>query len=140
MTRLRLALTIVCLVTMSTGCRMCASKYDYCGPTATSACGEECGLCAPRSGSVLTGASQELAAQEDTYYEPEPSVPLELGRSDFEAPIMPRQMVEGQGIEGVIISVEDRKVEETSKPQTLNISDAQPAPSPSEAQGWSVKQ
>jgi hypothetical protein len=129
MTRLRLALTIVCLVTMSTGCRM-----------ATSACGEECGLCAPRSGSVLTGASQELAAEEESYYEPEPARPLELGRSDFEAPIMPRQTIEGQEIEGIIISVEDNKVEEASQPQTLDISDAQPAPSPSETQGWSVKQ
>ncbi len=140
MTHLRLALTVACLLAVSTGCRMCASKFDYCGPTTTSPCGESCGLCAPRSGSILTGANQ-VAYHEDAVIRSEPTLPGELGRSDFDAPIMPRQTVEGVEIEGVIISVEDGKVEETSEPQTLSVSDAKPTPAPSTAnQGWSTKQ
>lgn len=140
MTHLRLALTIVCLLTLSTGCRMCASKFDYCGPTVMGGCGEECGLCSPRAGSVLTGASQ-MAYEEGTVIEPTPAIPGELSRSDFDAPIMPRQTIEGQEIEGIIISVEDSKVEEVTEPQTLSVSSAKPTLSPSSnSEGWSVKQ
>lgn len=142
MTHLRLALVIVCLVTLSTGCRMCSSKFDYCGPTVMGGCGEECGPCAPRSGSILTGAAQEAAyAEQDYYVESEPTTPTgELTREDFDAPIMPRQMVEGEEIEGIIISVEDNGPQKIAKPQALPISDAKPTPSPSGAEGWSVKQ
>jgi len=141
MTRLRLALVIVCLVALSTGCRMCASKFDYCGPTSMGQCGEECGLCAPRSGSILTGASQQAAYEEGAVVESEPTVPGELRRNAFEAPIMPRQMVEGEEIEGIIISIEDGKRDADTEPQTLSVSKANRAPTPSsDGEGWSVKQ
>lgn len=140
MTRLRLAFVIVCLVAQSTGCRMCASKFDYCGPTSMGECGEECGLCAPRSGSILTGASQ-AAYEEGAVIESEPTIPGELSRNAFEAPIMPRQMVEGQEIEGIIISIEDGKPEKGIEPETLNVVNAKRAPSPSPSgEGWSGKQ
>ncbi len=138
MTHLRLALTIACLLALSTGCRMCASNFDYCGPTVMGGCGEECGLCAPRSGSILTGASQ-VAYEEGAIVESEPTIPGELSRNAFEAPIMPRQMVEGQEIEGIIVSVEDSKLEEITEPQTLSVSSAKPAPTP-DRDGWSVKE
>lgn len=140
MTHLRLALTAACLLAISTGCRMCASKFDYCGPTVTGECGEPCGLCnVPRAGSILTGAG-EVAYQEGAVIESEPTMPDQLGRNDFEAPIMPRQTVEGVEIEGVIISIEEGKAEEAMEPQTLSVSDAKPTPAPPvESQGWSVK-
>lgn len=137
MTHLRLALTIVCLLVMSTGCRMCASKFDYCGPTVMGGCGEECGLCAPRAGSALTGASQ-VAYEDDTVIETAPTISGELSRDDFKAPIMPRQTIEGEEIEGIIISIEDGKPEQASEPQNLSVSSAKP--SPSDSTGWSVKQ
>ena len=144
MTHLRFALTIVCILTLSTGCRMCASKFDYCGPTVMGGCGEECGPCAPRVGSVLTGASQmayeqSMMYEDGTVIESEPTIPGELSRSDFDAPIMPRQMVEGEEIEGIIISIEDGKPEKVKAPQTLNVSSAKPTPTPS-TEGWSVKE
>lgn len=132
MTHLRLALMMVCLLAMSTGCRMCASKFDYCGPTSMGGCGEECGLCAPRSGSILTGASQ-AAYEEGAVIESEPTIPGELSRNAFEAPIMPRQTVNGEEIEGVIISIEDSALGEVSEPQTLNTLTPNGG-------GWSVKQ
>ena len=66
---------------------MCASNFDYCGPTVMGECEEECGLCAPRAGSILTGASQ-TAYESVPLVESEPTVPGELGRNAFEAPIM----------------------------------------------------
>ena len=139
MTHLRLALTIVCLLVISTGCRMCASKFDYCGPTVMDGCGEECGLCTPRAGSALAGASQ-IDYEEGTVIETEPTIPGELSRNDFDAPIMPRQMVEGEEIEGIIISIEDTKPEEVVQPQTLSVSSAKPTSSSSSgSEGWSVK-
>lgn len=140
MTRLRLAFVMVYLLLLSSGCRMCASKFDYCGPTVMGGCGEECGLCAPRSGSILTGASQQTAYEEGAVIESAPTMSGELGRNDFVAPIMPRQMVEGQEIEGVIISIQDGRVEQGTEPQTLDVSDAKPAPSPlAGSGGWSVR-
>ena len=80
-----------------------------------------------------------MAYEEGAVIESVPTIPGELGRNDFEAPIMPRQMVEGQEIEGIIISVQDSTPEVVGEPQTLSVSDAKPAPTP-ESQGWSVKQ
>ncbi len=155
MTHLRFALMIACLVALSTGCRMCASPFDYCGPTATGGCGEECGPCAPRSGSILTGASQMSHVEDEVPYvdggvvESEPTMPSELGRDAFDAPIMsgqmtkapvmPRQMVGGEMIEGVIISVDEGKPKEISESQTLNASRAKPAPT-ADSSGWSGRQ
>ena len=139
MTHLRLALTIACLLAMSTGCRMCASKFDYCGPTVIGGCGEDCGLCTPRAGSMLTGVGQ-IAYEDGAMIESGPTIAGELRRNDFEAPIMPRQTIEGVEIEGVIISIEEGKVEEATEPQTLSVSGAKPTPAPSSgSRGWSVK-
>ena len=113
---------------------MCASNFDYCGPTVMGGCGEECGLCAPRAGSILTGASQMsyeegMMYEDGTVIEPTPTIPGELGRSDFDAPIMPRQMVEGEEIEGIIISIEDSKPKKVTPPLTAA----------SDSEGWSVR-
>jgi hypothetical protein len=130
---------LTCLLTWMTGCRMCASNFDYCGPTVMGECDEECGLCAPRAGSILAGASQ-AASEQVPEFESEPMVPGQLGRNAFEAPIMPKQMVHGEEIEGIIISIEDHKAEEVAEPQTLNVSSAKPAPTPATgSDGWSKK-
>ncbi len=55
MARTILALSVVALVALTAGCRMCAHPYDDCGPLFT---GDSCGPpCAPhaRAGSVLQG-------------------------------------------------------------------------------------
>lgn len=54
MVRTIIALSVVVLVAMSGGCRMCASPYDNCGPTFTGECGQDCDPNA-RSCSILAG-------------------------------------------------------------------------------------
>lgn len=54
MSRGMLAWTLLSLVVMAAGCRMCASPYDSCSPTFTGLCGEDCAPMA-RAGSVLSG-------------------------------------------------------------------------------------
>jgi hypothetical protein len=53
MVRSTFALAVLALATLTCGCRMCASPYDYCGPTFT---GESCQQCLPnvREGSILS--------------------------------------------------------------------------------------
>jgi len=65
MARSTFALAVLALVTLTCGCRMCASPYDYCGPTFT---GEGCQQCLPnvREGSILAqgvppGSGAEMA-------------------------------------------------------------------------------
>jgi hypothetical protein len=36
------ALALGCLVSLLAGCCMCAAPYDYCAPTFTGQCGEDC--------------------------------------------------------------------------------------------------
>jgi hypothetical protein len=36
------AVVLACLMFFSTGCCMCAAPYDYCAPTYTGRCGEDC--------------------------------------------------------------------------------------------------
>jgi hypothetical protein len=53
MSRTTVAWIAISLVAAATGCRMCASPYDYCSPTFTGTGGEDC---APfvRAGSILS--------------------------------------------------------------------------------------
>lgn len=44
------------LLAASSGCRMCQSPYDYCGPMFGNRCGEDC-LCFERVGSAIQGPS-----------------------------------------------------------------------------------
>ncbi len=53
MIRATLACCVVMLVVVAGGCRMCAESYDYCGPTFTGQCDEQCDPNA-RAGSILS--------------------------------------------------------------------------------------
>jgi hypothetical protein len=44
------------LVTLFSGCTLCAHPFDYCGPTVTAEEAASCGENAPRSGSILSHA------------------------------------------------------------------------------------
>jgi len=66
------ACSMLVLVATSTGCRMCASPYDECGPTFTGECGQEC--CPNvRRGSILSpgvdSLQYEMEAMEPTLAE-----------------------------------------------------------------------
>lgn len=56
MSRIVLSWMAVGLVTLFSGCAMCAHPFDYCGPTVTGQCGDECDPNAPRAGSILSGS------------------------------------------------------------------------------------
>jgi hypothetical protein len=65
MSRTMLGWMTVGLVTLFSGCAMCAHPFDYCGPTVTGQCGDECAPNAPRAGSILSGSvSPTLAYSE----------------------------------------------------------------------------
>ena len=65
MSRKVLGWMTVGLVALFSGCAMCAHPYDYCGPTVTGQCGEECAPNSPRAGSILSGTvSPTLAYSE----------------------------------------------------------------------------
>lgn len=65
MQRILLGWTALGLLALAAGCTLCASPYDYCGPTFT---GEGCGdgSCDPRlrSGSILAPADTAFASDE----------------------------------------------------------------------------
>ena len=44
------------LIALFSGCAMCAHPFDYCGPTVTGRCSNECDPNAPRAGSILAGS------------------------------------------------------------------------------------
>lgn len=52
--RTTIAWITLSLAAIAAGCRMCASPFDYCGPTFTGQCCEEC-LSTARAGSILSG-------------------------------------------------------------------------------------
>ena len=56
MSRTVLGWMTVGLVTLFSGCAMCAHPFDYCGPTVTGRCGDECDHNAPRAGSIMSGS------------------------------------------------------------------------------------
>ena len=57
MARTMLAWSVVALLALSAGCRMCAHPYDYCGPTFTGECGQAC-MPNARAGSILSPGMQ----------------------------------------------------------------------------------
>jgi hypothetical protein len=63
MVRSTFAWTVVTLATLTSGCRMCASPYDYCGPIFT---GGDCQQCMPnfREGSILSPAAPLVSGPE----------------------------------------------------------------------------
>ncbi|MBN2582736.1 MAG: hypothetical protein JXL80_06675 [Planctomycetes bacterium] len=63
MFRTTLAWSVVALVAVSAGCRMCASPYDDCRPTYTGDCGHGC-LPNAREGSILSHGMQPVSGAE----------------------------------------------------------------------------
>ena len=63
MVRTMFAWSVVVLVGMTAGCRMCASPYDYCRPTFTGECGQGCFPNA-REGSILSHGFQPVSGSE----------------------------------------------------------------------------
>jgi hypothetical protein len=63
MARSTFALAVLCLAAFSGGCRMCASPYDYCGPTFTA---DGCQQCMPdfREGSIFSQAVPSAVGSE----------------------------------------------------------------------------
>jgi hypothetical protein len=55
MYRATCAIALLVLV-VATGCTMCAHPFDYCGPTYTGDCGEQC-IPNARAGSICSGYS-----------------------------------------------------------------------------------
>jgi hypothetical protein len=144
MTRLGFAVTLICLVAWTAGCRMCASEFDYCGPTGGGECGADCGLNAPRAGSILNGTSQAIYEDQTVYESAATGEPAMIGNSvgqlrsdDFQAPILPSQVIEGQRIDGVIISVEDHKLEDAA-PRARESAARRPTPAPKKTH-WSAR-
>ena len=70
MVRTILALSMVALLPVMAGCRMCAHPYDYCGPTFTG----ECGTCCP---DARQGSRFSSLAQTDLPVETVPPVTIE---------------------------------------------------------------
>ena len=63
MARTAFAWSVVALVAVTAGCRMCAHPHDYCGPTYTGECGTQCAPNA-RAGSVLSEPRETFASHE----------------------------------------------------------------------------
>ena len=112
MSRVAIASLMLALVVAAAGCRMCASPYDYCSPTFGGQCGEPCSPTA-RSGSILSGSvaptptDQQLLSQAIPHDEEIAS--------------------------GVILSVTDRKVDQTEGEEAdVRASDLEPIPFPEE--------
>jgi hypothetical protein len=79
MTRTALFLSVIALVAVTAGCRMCSAPYDYYGPVFDGGCGDP----DARAGSVLSppsggiadvaiGPGQEVATSDAVVEEPAP--------------------------------------------------------------------
>ena len=90
MSRTWFAWILVSLVAVTAGCAMCASPYDYCGPTFTGECGEECRPNV-RAGSILSGAT-EMAPYE-TYEEMDSGIILSVTDAKLDNPQEAQQAV-----------------------------------------------
>ena len=62
MSRTWFAWMLLSLLAVASGCAMCAGPYDYCAPTFTGQCGEECRPHV-RSGSILSGTVEPMASE-----------------------------------------------------------------------------
>ena len=90
MVRTVFACSLLVLVAATAGCRMCASPYDYCGPTSTGECGQGCCPNA-RQGSILSPGVQpmEYEMQPAPGMEPTLASPIQSGGSERMAKRMP---------------------------------------------------
>ncbi len=90
MFRAMLAWSVVVLVAMTAGCRMCAHPYDYCRPTYTGqGCGDDC-LSDTREGSILSYEMQPIADSEITadMFAPVPGSMVEISDETAEPAIL----------------------------------------------------
>lgn len=93
-----IALTLV--VAAAAGCRMCASPYDYCSPTFTGSCGEDCASFV-RAGSVLS------APLECSPLPPEGYIGQQIPQDEEIA----RIQVDEEDASPIILSLTDKEVE-----------------------------
>jgi hypothetical protein len=68
-----LGLCSVILLAAGTGCRQCASPYDYCGPVLENTC-SDCGAM-HRAGSAFTGGGEDWVVYDEAVVEGETFVP-----------------------------------------------------------------
>ena len=104
MSRTTVAWITLSLMAVAAGCRMAASPYDYCSPTFTGECGEDC---APfvRAGSILSGPMEHSPLPPDGYVDQQ--VPQD-------EPIAHIQ-VDQERASPIIVSVTDKKVEQAAE-------------------------
>ncbi|GAB6166554.1 hypothetical protein JCM19992_25540 [Thermostilla marina] len=132
-----------------TGCRMCASPYDYTGPTEMHAqctqCGSQAGHSRSRAGSAFAPADamvEQTASEEIIIEESQGEVPLDMqARSPLPGRVVPTPRLQAPEIDfGVppehIISITDRRVDE---PTESSDSAATVASKPTTSDGWSAK-
>lgn len=135
MSRGMLAWTLLSLVVMAAGCRMCASPYDDCSPTFTGLCGEDCAPMA-RAGSVLSGYFPSMYPEQfpadqvpDLPDLPDDQMlPPEVARSPVNDS---RLLTEGQ-LASVPKLVTDSELDEAPPEETVVVDEARPA----QTQGW----
>ena len=90
MVRTVFACSLLVLVAATAGCRMCASPYDYCGPTSTGECGQGC-CPSVRQGSILSPGAQPMQyeMQPTPGTEPTLATTIQSGRVERTAKRMP---------------------------------------------------
>ena len=100
MSRITVAWIAISLVAVATGCRMCASPYDYCSPTFTGMGGEDC---APfvRAGSILSMPGGHLPSE--GYFD------HDLPEAEVEE--IARLPVDDQGASPILGSTADQQIE-----------------------------
>ena len=105
MSRTTVAWIALGLMATAAGCRMCASPYDYCSPTFTGGCGEDC---APfvRAGSILSGHVDCAPLPTEGYVDQPVPEDQEIARIQ----------VDDRSASPIIASVTDKKIEQA--PQT----------------------
>ncbi len=135
MIRLGLGWTAVLILSMATGCRMCADTYDYAGPTvAAGEYGGQRDMSAPRSGSILSGTIQ-TAPTEAEYSE----VSADGEQPSQQGPVLTQSPVwENDVVDSVLISVDDRAADEVKSPVAEST---QPVPAPvpdGVSDGWTA--
>ena len=96
MRHLVFAIATLTLLAGSTGCRMCAHPFDYCGPTFTGGCGEPCG-CDVRAGSILSGGKVTTAEMSEAPLMPVPDQQSHTTPSGWHAPTNAHPTIQSAG-------------------------------------------
>ncbi len=122
MSRTTVAWIALGLVALAAGCRMCASPYDYCSPTFTGACGEDCAPFA-RAGSILSGPVHGPPLPPEGY----------VGQQVPEQQEIARLEVDEETASPIIASVPEKKVEEA--PDLRPTPAVEEGPTPAVEQG-----